>query len=204
MRAPEGVTTSPRLLERVADWADHTAWLEFFGRYDPLLRRWCGRFPLEPGTADDLRQQIWIELARRMRTYRYDPGRTFRGWLRRLCQCRAVDLLRSTRRDAGATESLAVDPAGPPELSLAEDGEELEGHRPRLLGEAERVQQAVRSHVDPSTWNAFWRIAVEGCSVRETAGALGLSYAAAFAAQKRVAERLRAEGRRVMAERPGT
>jgi RNA polymerase sigma-70 factor (ECF subfamily) len=199
MRAAEGMTTSPTLLERVADWADHTAWLEFFQRYDPLLQRGCRRFLADPGAADDLRQQIWIELARRMRTYRYDPGRTFRGWLRRLCEYRALDWLRS--RGANDLPPLDTEPVwvhGP----SGEDGEDVEALRPRLLGEAQRVQEAVRQRVDPKTWEAFWRIAVEGLSVRETADALGMSYASAFAAQKRVGERLRAEGQRRMAERP--
>ena len=38
-----------------------------------------------------------------MRSFRYDPGMTFRGWLRRLCQSRAIDLLRKKKADAVRT-----------------------------------------------------------------------------------------------------
>ena len=58
---------------------------------------------------------------------------------------------------------------------------------------AARVQEAVRARVDDRTWEVFWRIAVEDAPIREVAEAAGLSYAAAFAAQKRVRRMLREE-----------
>ena len=59
----------------------------------------------------------------------------------------------------------------------------------------------MQERVEPQTWHAFWRIAVEGWSVRESADDLGMSYAAAFAAHKRVGRMLRTEGKRRLAER---
>ena len=66
----------------------------FRGRYDPLLRRWCRGYGLDDDSIDEVCQRIWIELADRMRTFHYDPNRTFRGWLRRVCESRVVDFLR--------------------------------------------------------------------------------------------------------------
>jgi len=206
MMRKDGGTTSPLLLKRVADWADHPAWCEFFTSYDSLIRSWCRVYGLHDGTLDDLRQQIWIELADRMRTYQYDPGRTFRGWLRQFCHSRSVDLLRKRRTelahfvlDQPADELLlAVDM-----FDCAEDAES-ESRRSLLLSQAEQVQHAVKERVEPQTWQAFWRIAVEGCSFRETALALGMSYAAVFAAHKRVGRMLRAEGKRRLTQKcPG-
>ena len=51
------------------------------------------------------------------------------------------------------------------------------------------------------TWQVFWKIAVLGQSVREASEAAGISYYAAFAAQKRVGRMLREEGQRLLAER---
>ena len=51
------------------------------------------------------------------------------------------------------------------------------------------------------TWQVFWDIAIEGKSVRETAEAAGISYYAAFAAERRVGLMLREEGQRLLAER---
>jgi len=89
----EGATSS-LLLREVADWQDHSAWVSFRERYDPHLRRWCRECDLDDDSIDEVCQRIWIELADRMRTFHYDPNRTFRGWLRRLCESRVIDFLR--------------------------------------------------------------------------------------------------------------
>ena len=86
MRLAEGGSTSPTLLRAVADWQNHPAWVRFQGRYDPLMRRWCRGYGLDDDSVDEVCQRIWIELANRMRAFQYDPGGTFRGWLRRLAR----------------------------------------------------------------------------------------------------------------------
>ena len=194
-------TTNPTLLNRLCDWHDREAWVDFVARYDPVIRLACRRYGLGAENADELSQRVWIELARRMRTFRYDPGKTFRGWLRRLCQSRAIDLLR--KKDAVAVLSLEDQPGesllqeATPEI---EAEEEAAGERPLLLRLAGEVQDAVRRRVDERTWQVFWTVAVLGQSVREASEAAGLSYYAAFAAQKRVRQMLREEGRRLLAD----
>ena len=94
MRLVDDSSTSPTLLREVSDWQDHPAWVSFRDRYDPLLRGWCRGFGLDDDSIDEVCQRIWIELADRMKTFHYDPNRTFRGWLRRLCESRVVDFLR--------------------------------------------------------------------------------------------------------------
>jgi len=138
-----------------------------------------------------------------MRTYRYDPGKTFRGWLRRLCQSRAIDLLR--KKKANAVEWLEDQPTGTP-LGDAYAGIEVDeiaaSQRPVLLRQAQEVQDAVRQRVSERTWQVFWNIAILGQSVRDTSAAAGISYYAAFAAEKRVGRMLREEGRRHLAQPP--
>ena len=94
MKRLEDVSTSPTLLREVGDWGNHPAWVAFRDRYDPLLRRWCRGFGLDADGIDEACQRVWTELADRMRTFRYDPSRTFRGWLKCVCRCRVIDLLR--------------------------------------------------------------------------------------------------------------
>ena len=190
MNWKDGITTSPTLLRRLGDWRDHGAWLEFVGRYDPLIRLWSRRFNLDADATEELCQQIWIDLARRMRTYTYDSSLTFRGWLRRTSQSRAVDLLRKRRADYVDFLDDLPDKAYllSHEATGDEQGESPDRKRLLLLRLGKQIHDTVRSRVEPQTWLAFWRIAVEDCSVRETAGALGMSYAAAFAgAQARAA-----------------
>ncbi len=195
-------TTNPTLLNRLGDWRDHEAWGEFVTLYDPVIRIASRRYSLDAESTEELCQQVWIDLARRMRTYRYDPGKTFRGWLCRLCQSRAIDLLRKKRK-ADAVESLDQQPA---ELLLDESSAGLEvdeseaSRRPDMLRQAAAVQDAVRRRVSEQTWQVFWNIAIQGQSVREVAAAAGLSYYAAFAAEKRVGRMLREEGQRILGE----
>ena len=99
MKQKDGSTTSPSLLKRVADWADRLAWCDFCTSYDPLIHSWCRGYGLDGSALEDLCQEIRIKLADRMRTYQYDPGRTFRGWLRKFCHSRAVDVLRKRRTE---------------------------------------------------------------------------------------------------------
>jgi RNA polymerase sigma factor (sigma-70 family) len=195
-------TTNPTLLNRLGDWRDREAWVDFVTRYDPVIRLSCRRYRLSAENADELSQRVWIDLARRMRTFRYDPGKTFRGWLRRLCQSRAIDLLR--KKNADAVLSLEDQPVesllqeAPADIEAEEDAA---AERPLLLHLADEVQNAVRRRVDERTWQVFWNVAVLGQSVREASDAADISYYAAFAAQKRVRQMLREEGQRLLAER---
>jgi RNA polymerase sigma factor (sigma-70 family) len=158
-------TTNPRLLNRLGDWRDHEAWVDFVTRYDPVIRSISGRYRLGADSTEELCQRVWIDLAQRMRTYRYDPGKKFRGWLRRLCQSRAIDLLR--KKKANAVEWLEDQPVA----SLTHDAvadidvdECAVLERSRLLLHAEEVQNTVRRRVSERTWQVFWNIAVEGQS----------------------------------------
>jgi len=195
-------TTNPTLLNRLGDWRDREAWVDFVTRYDPVIRSVSRRYRLDADTTEELCQRVWIDLARRMRSFRYDPGMTFRGWLRRLCQSRAIDLLRKKKADAAQTlksyvaVSLLQDAA---DRFDAEEGPASE--RPLLLRQAQEVQDGVRRRVEERTWEVFWKTAVLGQSVREASEAAGISYYAAFAAQKRVRQMLREEGQRLLVRR---
>ena len=81
-----------------------------------------------------------------------------------------------------------------------EDEEDATAGRPLLLQLAGEVQDAVRRRVGERTWQVFWNVAVMGQSVREASEAAGLSYYAAFAAQKRVRQMLREEGQRLLGD----
>jgi RNA polymerase sigma factor (sigma-70 family) len=205
---PDDARTSPSLLDRVRDWGDHPAWVDFYERYDPLLHRWCGRFALDADTADDLCQRIWMELMARMRTFRYDPSRGFRRWLWRLFRSRAIDLLRQRRTaQAPSLERFTPDDRRQPLLEY----EPGEGHDPEgqgmslvLIRLAEEAQAAVRARVDAETWRAYWIVAIEDRPIREAAEGLGKSYTAVYTGYKRVDRMLRAEGERRLAALVGS
>ncbi len=86
MIAPEsGDTTSLSLLVRVRDPGDEQAWREFGARYSELVLRYCLKRGLQRVDSEDVRQQVWINLAKGMRNFEYDPKRgRFRGYLGRV------------------------------------------------------------------------------------------------------------------------
>ena len=202
MLTHDGTATSPTLLFGVRDWRNSPAWHEFFRRYDALLVLWCRADALDAAAADEIRENVWIELADRMRTFRYDPRKTFRGWLRELCRCRTIDYLRKRQREASRDQTLEdsvisrlVDHSDPPGSDL----EEGDAHNPifqSLLGEVEAVQAAARKRVKPRTWDVFWEIAIADRPIREVAADYGMSYAGAFEAYARTGRILREEGER--------
>lgn len=200
----DGSMTSTSLLNRVRDRRDHPAWVAFFERYDPMLRRWCRQYGLDDDASDELCQRTWNRLWPLMQTFQYDPSRRFRGWLWRSFRSRAMDMLAESK----ATRFVPLEVLSRAESPFFTDGREvdrLERGDPEdeqqpdrlvLLREAEEAQGVVRACFDPETWRAFWMTKIEDRPVREVAEALGKSYAAVYYGSLRVERRLRNEGER--------
>jgi RNA polymerase sigma-70 factor (ECF subfamily) len=188
-------STDPKLLKRVAALWDNAAWREFFERYDPLVRVWCSAYGLDAASVDELCQRVWVELARRMPSYQYDPGGSFRGWLRRLCRHRAIDLYRE-RRDHPLLALDGDDLIDERWMAGDTADDEAAPERLLLLEEAREAQEEIRRQVKPVRWEIFWRVVIEGEPMSETTAALGLKYATVYAAANHVGRLLRQEGRR--------
>lgn len=194
----DGTTTSSTLLLEIRNWGNVDAWHRFFRIYHALLDRWC-RVQLDAAAAEEVSQAIWIELTNRMRTFHYDPRKSFRGWLRTLCRCRVIDFVR-----ARGIEGKFVRPFDDAVLasifdrSSSSDEEadqsESNGSLGQLLREAEAVQAAARRRLSQRTWEVFWQIAIADRSVEEVAAEYGMTYAAAYRAFARTNRTLREEG----------
>ena len=132
-----------------------------------------------------------------MPSYQYDPQGSFRGWLRRLCHHRAINLYHECRDNRcfslGEDDLIDARLDEPRASSISTTSSPA---RSRLLEEALEVQKEIRRKVKPSRWEAFWRVVIEGESMSEVAAALGLKYATAYAGVNHVARLLRQEGRR--------
>src|SRR5262245_21929844 len=177
--------TSPTLLGRLRDTpTDQVAWNEFVDRYGRKIYAWCRRWALQPADAEDLTQNVLLDLARQMRTFEYRPSGSFRGWLRTVAY-RALCDLRENRRKAPAGSG---DSAVLGLLHSVEGGEDLlkqleqECDR-ELLEEAKR---RVRQRVEAATWEAFRLTTEEGLSGADAAARLGMQVATVFKARSRV------------------
>jgi RNA polymerase sigma-70 factor (ECF subfamily) len=85
--------TRVSLLLRLQSENDERAWEEFVQRYGPRIFQWCRRWGLQQADAEDVTQGVLLRVAQRMRTFRYDPGRSFRAWLKKVAHDAWVDLL---------------------------------------------------------------------------------------------------------------
>ncbi len=189
--------TNASLLGRVCQGArDQEAWADFVDRYAPKIYAWCRAWRLQEADAQDVTQAVLMKLARQMERFRYDPGRSFRGWLRTLTENAWRDWLADRDRAARRGEffdGLAGVEAREDLARRLEEEYDLE-----LLEEAER---RVRARVSATTWDAYRMTARDGVAADDAAGRLGLSVAAVFKAKSNVLKRLREAVRDL--ERPG-
>jgi RNA polymerase sigma-70 factor (ECF subfamily) len=129
-----------------------------------------------------------------MRTFHYDPCRSFRAYVKTLAQFTWRDMLDSRRhastngsRDAAVLERLEnVEARDDLDTSL------IRAYRQHLLNEA---SARVRLRVEPRTWEAFRLTALEGASGAEAAVRTGMGVATVFKAKSKVQRMLREEVR---------
>jgi RNA polymerase sigma-70 factor (ECF subfamily) len=75
--------TRQSLLSRLRDWRDQAGWREFFDTYWRLIYNVARKAGLADAEAQDIVQNTFIYLARRMPDFHYDRARgSFKSWLR--------------------------------------------------------------------------------------------------------------------------
>jgi RNA polymerase sigma factor (sigma-70 family) len=192
--------TRASLLVRIRDVGDRTAWLQFVDLYAPLVYRFARRRGLQDADAADLTQDVLQTVARTSGRLEYDPGRgTFRGWLFTVARNLLHNFLARQRRrlpaEGGSDVLRKLEEVPAP----TEDEEALwqQEYARRLFDWA---AEQVRGNFQETTWQAFWRTAVNGESPREVATALELSVGAVYVAKSRVLARLRERVQQVIGE----
>jgi RNA polymerase sigma-70 factor (ECF subfamily) len=179
-------TTSLTLLQAVRDPADQGAWLRFVQLYTPFLLRWARRTGLRESDAEDLIQDVFALLWRKLPDFRYESGGSFRTWLRTV----ALNKWRERcRRDHGTPCASAADLNGLAAPDEAGAFEEVE-YRRHLVG---RALELIRPEFSETAWRAFRAHVVAGCSAAEVAAELGVRIGTVYAAKSRVLTRLRRE-----------
>ncbi len=188
--------TSATLLGRLRDdCTDQAAWADFVRRYGPQIYAWCRRWKLQEEDARDVTQTVLLKLAEKMRTFRYDAGRSFRAYLKTLTHYAWCDFLEGQKNPgAGSGESgvraLLETVAARDDLASL-----LEAEFDREL--LEEAMARVRLRVEARTWDAFRLTALEGLSGAEAAGRVGMEVATVFKAKSKVQKMLREEVRQL-------
>jgi RNA polymerase sigma factor (sigma-70 family) len=183
--------TRPSLLVRLRDAGDEQAWSEFSDVYVPLIYGFVRKHGLQDADAADLTQDVLRAVSRGIAKLDYDPrAGTFRGWL--------FTVVRNKLRDFRSGPRQLAQGSGDTQIHNLLAKQPGDGHVDENHWETEYQQQVfqwaarqVESEVEPATWQAFWRTAVEGHGGKDVAAELGLSVAAVYLAKSRVMARLK-------------
>jgi RNA polymerase sigma-70 factor (ECF subfamily) len=166
------------------------AWNEFVRRYQPRIRSWCCDRGLQQADAEDVTQIVLEQLLTTMREFHYDPGRSFRAWLRTVTVRACNRFVLREHRAAGRKDRAALrllDEA-PARQELARRIEEFFDEE--LL---EQAMATVRGAVAPHTWEAFRLTALLHHSGAEAGRQLAMPVMHVYVARQRVQIRLRQE-----------
>jgi RNA polymerase sigma-70 factor (ECF subfamily) len=184
-------TTRLTLLSRLRRDSDDRAWQEFVGRYGPKIHSWCRKWGLQEADAQDVTQTVLLSLAAKMRSFRYNPGGSFRNWLRTIARHAWIDFVTDRQKASVGTGDSAVFHV----LQTVEAREDLEVRLAEGF-DLELLQLAsirVRERVEPHTWEAFRLTALEGLSGAEVASKLSMPVLSVFKAKSNVQKMLQAE-----------
>jgi RNA polymerase sigma-70 factor (ECF subfamily) len=169
---------------------DPSAWTDFVRRYGPRILGWCRHWGLQEADAEDITQNVLLRVAKQMQTFRYDPSKSFRAWLKTVTRAAWADWRDAQKGprgsgDTGIQEALAGAPARDDLVQRLEEEFDRE-----LL---ELAIAKVRLRVEPNTWEAFRLQAIEGLSGAEAAAKIGINVGTAFVAKGRVQKLIQEE-----------
>jgi RNA polymerase sigma-70 factor (ECF subfamily) len=198
VRSVAETSTSRSLLMQLKD-GQPAAWERLASLYAPLVYHWCRRMRLPEQDMPDVFQQVFQAVASHIQGFHKDrPGDGFRHWLRAITRNKVRDHFRREARQAhaaGGTDaqiyfSQLASPSADSEADEERDaGEEAREIRQLLQSALEQI----RGQVHPQTWQAFWKVVVEGKTPEEVGQELAMRPGTVRVAKSRVLSRLRSE-----------
>ena len=171
---------------------DADAWRRLARLYTPLVYRWARQCDLQASDAADVSQEVFAAVARSIESFRHDhPEASFRGWLWMITRNQIRLHYRRSQQLPNARGGSTAN------LFLAQQPEDDSPSEPAGLNSerslVHRAVQLVRSDFQPQTWQAFWRMVVDGATAAEVGAELGMTPSAVRQAKYRVLCRLQEE-----------
>jgi RNA polymerase sigma-70 factor (ECF subfamily) len=193
-RMHRGGSTSRSLLAG-AKLDDPTAWERVFRLYAPLVASWCRRWGVAEQDLGDLLQDVFSAVASHLDHFRKErPSDTFRGWLSTIAQNKVRDHFRrrvGKPAATGGTEAMfrlqqIPDPSAVENITgFSED--------PMFDQLLFKALESIRGEFHERTWQAFWRVVVDGRTAMDVGADLDMKPGAVRVAKSRVLLRLRRE-----------
>lgn len=178
------LSTSLSLLDELRTSSDGDCWTKFVRLYTPVLGTWAERLGLSSSDRDDLLQDVFALLVRKIGLYQPGEQGRFRDWLRVVLTNRFRERCRKR-----IPELASVDPVDPYGDDVAAAFWEKEYQQMVVA----RALEFMRERFQERVWKAFWLTTVDGRSTTEAADELGMSVGAVYVARSRVLTKLRRE-----------
>ena len=198
--------TRQSLLSRLRDWQDQAGWCEFFDRYWRLIYNVARKSGLNDAEAQDVVQNTFIYLTRRMPRFHYDRTRgSFKSWLRVVTRSR-INVYCRKEKDRGAfvREPLPNDPgednvpdAWPDKAAESLDEVWQREWEQNLVNTAFR---RLRAKVGSQQLLIFRLTTVEELPLTQVAKKLGVSLPQVYLARHRVGKLFKSEVLRLRLE----
>ncbi len=166
-------------------------WSRFVKLYAPLVYSWARRAGIPEEDSADIGQEVFRTVANKISEFRRQKRGGFRSWLRTITRYKIGDYLKKQKKldiAFGGSDSrirIAATIEAPSEDSKADHDE-----RQSLFGAALRL---IQTDFQERTWQAFWRMTIEGQPVQQVAADLEMKPKAVRQAKYRVLKRLREE-----------
>lgn len=181
------------VLQRIRN-GDASGWRRVVDLYTPLVSYWCRRWGVDGADLEDVLQEVFKAATQSIGAFRRESaGDTFRGWLRVIARHRVLAFWRERDRQPeapGGSEALRrLESIPEPEAGAPVDAEEAD----QFSELVRRALTLLRSEFEPRTWDAFWRVTVDGRQTADVGAELSMSANAVRMAKSRVMRRLREE-----------
>ena len=178
-------STSESLLIRLKSANDFQAWSRFVELYTPLIFFWARKTGLQTQDAADLVQDVLSIAFQKLPTFKYEPSKSFRGWLRTVTLNKHREHCR--KKSLGAIDVSQSALGNIPEA--AESLWDLD-YKQNLIAQA---MELMKPEFRPETWTALREFVVSGRQAAEIAEEHGLSVWTIYSAKSRLISRLRDE-----------
>jgi RNA polymerase sigma-70 factor (ECF subfamily) len=183
---PAGAT-SCTLLD-AARAQDAEAWQRLVTLYQPLVQHWLRRAGVAPADVADVTQEVMLSVSLSLRDFEPQRVGSFRKWVRGIARHKALDSFRRAKGEpaaSGGTIAQAMLQSVPEE---AEDPNEEASETTALY---RRALELIKGNFEATTWQAFWRTAVDDKPADVVGAELGMTAVAVRIAKSRVLSRLR-------------
>lgn len=146
------------------------------------------RLGVSDSAVEDLLQELFVLLIRKLPEFRYDQSRSFRAWLWTVFRHTVLAWNKRQPQSGPALDQLE-EFSTPDSIAEATEAE----YRRYLLSRIMQIMQIVQTDFPTTTWQIFRQVVIEGRPGVEVAREFGVTVNAVYLSRSRVLARLREE-----------